>query len=179
MSSRKLITAARVVTGPGGRCVEDGAVLTEGDTVIAVGRRTEVEALADERDERVHWRMLPTVFGAERAERLFAQVRTMAERGVRLIAGTDAGVQRAGFDGLRQSLTFFEHIGMPAPRVLDLATTEAADALGVGGRTELLAPGRPANLIAASGDPSAGLDALTDLRMVMSRGELIPPQRAV
>ncbi|RFC70257.1 amidohydrolase family protein [Streptomyces sp. AcE210] len=400
MSSRKLITAARVVTGPDGRCVEDGAVLTDGDTVVAAGRRTEVEALADERDERIalpgttalpglfdahvhlvfdagtdpvgtlegqddeallavmreraarlvasgvttvrdlgdrgrltlrlreeiesgavpgprivaattpvtpkgghcwflggevgserelrdlvrrnaelgadvikvmatggaltrggpatwqaqfgvgelavvveeargvglpvaahahgtagieaavtagvdtlehctwmtedgndlrddvldaivergirvcptvspHWRMLPTVFGAERAERLFGQVRTMAERGVRFIAGTDAGVQRAGFDGLRQSLTFFEHIGMPAPSVLDMATTEAADALGAGGRAGLLAPGRPADLIAVSGDPRAGLEALTDLRFVMSRGELIPPQRAV
>ncbi|MFD5120598.1 hypothetical protein [Streptomyces sp. NPDC058385] len=52
MSSRKLITAARVVTGSGGRCAEDGAVLTDGDTVVAAGRRTEAEALADERDER-------------------------------------------------------------------------------------------------------------------------------
>jgi imidazolonepropionase-like amidohydrolase len=85
-----------------------------------------------------------------------------AERGVRFIAGTDAGVQRAGFDGLRQILTFFEHIGMPAPRVLDMATTEAADALGAGGRVGLLAPGRPADLIAVSGDPRVGLDALTD-----------------
>jgi imidazolonepropionase-like amidohydrolase len=101
------------------------------------------------------------------------------ERGVRFIAGTDAGVQRAGFDGLRQSLTFFEHIGMPAPRVLDMATTEAADALGAGGRAGLLAPGRPADLIAVSGDPRVGLDALTDLRLVVSRGELIPSQRAV
>ncbi|MGW6140515.1 hypothetical protein [Streptomyces sp. NPDC055140] len=123
MSSRKLITAARVVTGPDSRCVEDGAVLTDGDTVVAVGRRTEVEALADERDKRD------------------------------------------------------ERIALPAPRVLD--TTEAADALGAGGRAGLLAPGRPADLIAVSGDPRAGLEALTDLRFVMSRGELIAPQRAV
>ncbi|MFE2989208.1 amidohydrolase family protein [Streptomyces sp. NPDC059262] len=95
MSSRKLITAARVVTGPGGRCVEDGAVLTDGDTVVAAGRRAEVEALADERDER---------------------------------------------------------IGMPAPRVLDMVTTEAADALGAGGRAGLLAPGCQADLVAVSGD---------------------------
>jgi imidazolonepropionase-like amidohydrolase len=101
------------------------------------------------------------------------------ERGVRFIAGTDAGVQRAGFDGPRQRLTFFERIGMPAPRVLDMATTEAGDALGAGGRAGLLAPGRPADLIAVSGDPRAGLEALTDLRFDMSRGELIPPQRAV
>lgn len=127
MSSRKLITAARVVTGPGGRCVEDGAVLhctwmTEDGNDL----RDDVLDAIVERGIRVcptvspHWRMLPTVFGAERAARLFGQVRTMAERGVRLIAGTDAGVQRAGFDGLRQSLTFFEHIGIPASRVLDL-----------------------------------------------------------
>lgn len=95
VSSRKLITAARVATGPDGRCVEDGAVLTDGDTVVAAGRRTEVEALADERDERI---TLP---------------------GTTVLPGiVDAHVH----------LVF---------------------------------------------------DALTDLRLVVSRGELIPPQRAV
>ncbi|MGW4393149.1 hypothetical protein [Streptomyces sp. NPDC004685] len=53
MSSRKLIAAARVVTGSAGRCAEDGAVLADGGTVVAAGRRTEVEAPADERDERI------------------------------------------------------------------------------------------------------------------------------
>ncbi|MGW2082421.1 hypothetical protein ACWCOW_36855, partial [Streptomyces sp. NPDC001939] len=80
---------------------------------------------------------------------------------------------------VRQSLIFFAQLLFRASRVHDLDPWEAPHAVGVAGRAGLLAPGRQADLIAVSGDPSTGLEALTDLRFVMSRGELIPPQRAV
>jgi imidazolonepropionase-like amidohydrolase len=40
---RQLITAGQVLTGPAGECVDDGAVLVDGDTIIAVGARGEIE----------------------------------------------------------------------------------------------------------------------------------------
>jgi len=46
-----------------------------------------------------HWQMVARHFGDERTRILFGQVRQMAEAGVRLIAGTDAGVQRTGVHG--------------------------------------------------------------------------------
>lgn len=41
-----LISARRVLTGPGGDCVDDGAVLVSGSTIVAVGTLDEVEQVA-------------------------------------------------------------------------------------------------------------------------------------
>ncbi|MEV2250382.1 amidohydrolase family protein [Streptomyces sp. NPDC050147] len=125
-----------------------------------------------------NWRMLPMFFGAERAEAMFDQVRTMAERGARLIAGTDAGVQRAGCDGLAQSLGFYQHLGIEPHRVIDMATTEAADALGIADHVGRLAAGHRADLIAVRGDPLKDVEALGDVRLVMADGKMVDHDRA-
>ncbi|MDQ8708237.1 amidohydrolase family protein [Streptomyces sp. LHD-70] len=117
-----------------------------------------------------HWPMLPKFFGAERAEAMFDAVRTMAEAGARLIAGTDAGVQRAGFDGLPGSLTFYEHLGLANERILAMATTEAAHALGLGEETGQLSPGYRADLFVVDGDPLADLGALKAVETVVAAG---------
>ncbi|MEV0322920.1 amidohydrolase family protein [Streptomyces sp. NPDC050658] len=119
------------------------------------------------------WRMLPMFFGAERAKAMFDQVRTMAEHGARLIAGTDAGVQRAGCDGLAQSLGFYQHLGLAPDRVLDMATTEAADALGIADHVGRLAAGYRADIVAVGGDPLKDVAALEDVRMVMANGAIV------
>ncbi|WP_367124858.1 amidohydrolase family protein [Streptomyces phytohabitans] len=117
-----------------------------------------------------HWRLLPRLFGAERAHAVFALVRRMADAGVRLVAGTDAGVQRAGFDGLAQALTFYAHLGLPHATILDMATSHAADALGLGATTGRIAPGLRADLLLVDGDPLADLAALRDVRAVFAAG---------
>ncbi|MFJ8822714.1 amidohydrolase family protein [Streptomyces sp. NPDC102467] len=117
-----------------------------------------------------HWRMLPQIFGAERAEAMFGAVRQMADAGARIIAGTDAGVQRTGFDGLPSSLTFYEHLGLSRERVLAMATTEAARALGVGDETGQITPGFSADLLVVDGDPLADLGALKSVEAVVAAG---------
>ncbi|MCC3769363.1 amidohydrolase family protein [Streptomyces sp. UNOC14_S4] len=119
-----------------------------------------------------NWRMLPQVFGAERIEPMFAAIRRMAEAGVRLVAGTDAGVQRTGFAGsLAGSLTFYEHLGVPARRVLAMATTEAAEALGIADRAGRIAPGYRADLLVVDGDPVESVGALASVQAVFASGE--------
>ncbi|MFJ9082645.1 amidohydrolase family protein [Streptomyces sp. NPDC102384] len=117
-----------------------------------------------------NWRMLPKFFGAERAEAMFDAVRRMAEAGARLIAGTDAGVQRAGFDGLPASLTFYEHLGLPNDRILAMATTEAAHALGLNETTGQLTPGYSADILVVDGDPLRDLGALQSVETVIAAG---------
>ncbi|MFT9472052.1 amidohydrolase family protein [Streptomyces sp. Mo3] len=117
-----------------------------------------------------HWRMLPKVFGEERANVMFDQVRQMAEAGARVIVGTDAGVQRTGFDGMPGALTFYAHLGIPNRTVLDMATRRAAEALGLGGVTGRVAPGFRADLVLVDGDPLKDLDALQRVRTVVSAG---------
>ena len=112
------------------------------------------------------------VFGAERAETIGAHVRAAAERGARLIAGTDAGVQRAGFGGLATALGYYRHLGLANDRIIDMATVHAADALGLADRTGRLAAGQCADVLAVAGDPLTDLAALGSVRLVMAGGRL-------
>ncbi|MEU6375861.1 amidohydrolase family protein [Streptomyces sp. NPDC046909] len=117
-----------------------------------------------------HWQMLPRFFGEERAAAMFDLVRQMDEAGVKLVAGTDAGVQRAGFDGLVPALSFYAHLGLPNSKILDMATADAADALGLGGTTGRIAAGFRADLLVIEGDPLEDLDALRAIRGVIAAG---------
>jgi imidazolonepropionase-like amidohydrolase len=117
-----------------------------------------------------HWQMLPRFFGEERAAAMFDLVRQMAEAGAKLIAGTDAGVQRAGFDGLVPALSFYAHLGLPTSKILDMATAGAADALGLGETTGRIAPGFRADLLVIEGDPLEDLDALRAISAVIAAG---------
>ena len=123
-----------------------------------------------------HWQMLPRVFGPERAEAMFGLIREMAEAGVKLIAGTDAGVQRAGFEGLISSLGFYEHLGLPNSQIIDMATAEAARALGLGDETGVLKPGYKADLLVVDGNPLEDLGALSAVRTVIAAGKQYQPK---
>ncbi len=117
-----------------------------------------------------HWEMLPRFFDKERAAAMFDLVGRMADAGVRLVAGTDAGIQRTGFDGLAPALTFYSDLGLPNASVIDMATSEAAAALGLGTITGRIAPGYGADLLLVDGDPLADLAALKDVRAVFASG---------
>ncbi|MFF7393237.1 amidohydrolase family protein [Streptomyces scabiei] len=123
-----------------------------------------------------HWQMLPRFFGEERAAAMFDLVRQMAEAGARLIAGTDAGVQRAGFDGLVPALSFYAHLGLPNSKILDMATADAAGALGLGETTGRIAPGLRADLLVIDGDPLEDLTALKAVRTVVAAGQRHEPR---
>ncbi|MEU6657581.1 amidohydrolase family protein [Streptomyces sp. NPDC046821] len=118
-----------------------------------------------------NWPMLPQVFGADRAEAMFGAVRRMAESGARLIAGTDAGVQRAGFEGLAASLSFYEYIGLSRHLILTMATSKAAAALGLGDLTGQISSGYSADLLVVEGDPLSDLEALKKVTAVIAAGK--------
>ncbi|MFF9409865.1 amidohydrolase family protein [Streptomyces anandii] len=125
-----------------------------------------------------NWRSFAKRVGPEKAAELFAPMRTMAEKGVRLVAGTDAGVPRAVFGGLVSSLEFFEHLGVARVHIIEMATTEAASALGLDGRTGRLAEGHRADILVVDGDPLAALDALRAVRLVLAGGRPYIPEQA-
>jgi imidazolonepropionase-like amidohydrolase len=98
-------------------------------------------------------------------------VQRMRDMGVRIIAGTDAGIdnnphhQYVG--GLAALVTL---LGLRSADVIAMATTEAAAVLGVGAVTGRLAPGYEADLIVVDGDPVTDVTALARLRRVIARG---------
>jgi imidazolonepropionase-like amidohydrolase len=99
-----LITAGRVLTGPGGKYIEDGAVLVRGSTIAAVGPREKLET-------------------------------------------------RAAFDKFVNSLEFYEHLGISLDKIIDMATVDAAHALGIGSDTGRLAEGYRADILVVDGQP--------------------------
>ncbi|TLS43739.1 amidohydrolase family protein [Streptomyces montanus] len=121
------------------------------------------------------WRGFARRFGPERAEEMFGRLRAMSQRGVRLIAGTDAGVTRAVFDDFVSSLEFFQHIGFTPAETIDAATHEAAQGLGVAHETGTLRPGLRADLLVVDGNPLDDLQALRRARLVASGGRLHTP----
>jgi len=97
-------------------------------------------------------------------------VKPLHDRGVRIIVGTDAGVDNTPHHQYLGALQYLVTLGFTAAQVLAMATTEAAAALGVGGVTGRLAPGYQADLIVVDGDPRADIAALGALRRVIARG---------
>jgi imidazolonepropionase-like amidohydrolase len=95
---------------------------------------------------------------------------TMHEMGVRLIAGTDAGIDNTPHHQYVGGLEYLVKLGFRPADVLAMATTEAAAVLGVGAITGRLAPGYEADLIVVHGDPLADIAVLGRLRRVIARG---------
>ncbi|MGH3380685.1 MAG: amidohydrolase family protein [Actinoallomurus sp.] len=99
-----------------------------------------------------------------------AHVKKMHEMGVRIIAGTDAGINNTPHHQYLGGLEYLVGLGFAPAEVLAMATTEAAAALGLGAVTGRLAPGYDADLIVVEGDPRADITALARLRRVLTRG---------
>jgi imidazolonepropionase-like amidohydrolase len=97
-------------------------------------------------------------------------VKRMYDLGVRMIAGTDAGVDNTPHHQYVGGLEALARLGFSPEQVIAMATTEAAAALGVGAVTGRLVPGYEADLIVVDGDPLADLAALGRLRRVVARG---------
>ncbi|GGS78801.1 hypothetical protein GCM10010156_41910 [Planobispora rosea] len=81
--------------------------------------------------------------------------------GVRLVAGSDAGIGPAKPHGLLPA-TLDEYVrsGLPPASALAAATSVAAGACGVGGRKGRIRPGYDADLVVVGGDPTRDITAV-------------------
>lgn len=102
----------------------------------------------------------------ERAETLA----TMREMGMLLIAGTDAGINLTPHTEFVGGLEAHVATGMNPIEVIHIATSRAADALGIGNLTGTLEIGKEADVIAAGGDPLTTIGDLRELRLILTRG---------
>jgi imidazolonepropionase-like amidohydrolase len=100
-----------------------------------------------------------------------AQVGELYRAGVRLIAGSDAGINHGKPHGvLPESLIDMAALGMPVPSVLATATSAAADACLLAGTTGRLRPGLRADLVLVEGDATRDVTALRAVRRVVRNG---------
>jgi imidazolonepropionase-like amidohydrolase len=90
--------------------------------------------------------------------------------GVKIAFGTDAGVSKHGKNA--DEFELMVRHGMPASVAIQAATINAATLLGVEKEVGTLEPGKAADIIAVSGDPTADVTVLKQVRFVMKDGRV-------
>jgi imidazolonepropionase-like amidohydrolase len=112
---------------------------------------------------------------AELIRRRKERLRLMWQMGVRLVAGTDAGINLVAHGGYAYGLEALAATGMSAEEVIECATSRAAQACGLDAITGAVEPGKDADLVAVPGNPVTDLSVLHRPAMVMTRGRVYDP----
>jgi imidazolonepropionase-like amidohydrolase len=110
-------------------------------------------------------------------ERLEARAEFVAryrDLGVRIVAGTDAGVTDTPFDAIHEELEAYQFSGLDAAAALRTATVDAARGLGLSDRGEVRV-GRRADLLLLAGDPTVALSVLRTPVAVVLAGRFVTP----
>jgi imidazolonepropionase-like amidohydrolase len=107
-------------------------------------------------------------------EQIVRSVRRIRELGVRVVAGTDAGVSLTPFDSLPRELDILvSEVGLSPLEAIQAATGDAAQALGIADTVGTLQPGRAADFIAVDGDPSMRIADVRAVRRVIKGGRSV------
>jgi imidazolonepropionase-like amidohydrolase len=113
---------------------------------------------------------VPAGMDPKRHEESFKQMQKMTkalyDAGVPIVPGTDA---LAGFS-LHRELELYAEAGIPAPKVLQLATLGAARVMRKDKELGSIAPGKLADLILVEGDPSKSISDIRKVRVVIKDG---------
>jgi imidazolonepropionase-like amidohydrolase len=125
-----------------------------------------------ENDPDFHFTPAQQSMLASRKDRL-TLTRRLAEVGVKLVAGNDAGVTYCDFSDFPQDLIMTaQGCGFAPVEVLESATSVAAEALG---RDDIgqIAAGKAADLLAVAGNPLEDISDITRTQLVLARGRVM------
>lgn len=106
-------------------------------------------------------------------EVMYETVRAAHRHGVRVVAGSDAGMPHVTHGEVTYEIVQLTRAGLPAIAALAAATSEAADAIGLGDRIGSVRDGYLADLLVVRGDPSADASILLErdaIALVMQGG---------
>jgi imidazolonepropionase-like amidohydrolase len=95
--------------------------------------------------------------------------------GVKIAYGTDAGVSKHGRNA--DEFELLVRHGMTPAAAIQAATANAADLLGLGAEVGSLEPGKRADLIAVTGDPTRDVTVLKRVGFVMKDGRIAKDER--
>jgi imidazolonepropionase-like amidohydrolase len=98
--------------------------------------------------------------------RMLEMLKALEDAGVPIVAGTD---NMAGF-ALHRELELYVAAGLPPARVLQIATRDAARLMKRDGELGTIAPGKLADLVLVSGDPSARIEDIRRVELVVKGG---------
>ncbi len=104
-------------------------------------------------------------------------LKKMISIGVKLAAGTDAGINNVGFDSLVGGLEDLELAGMTRMQLVECATRQAAEALGLDRATGTLEAGKEADVLAVAGNPLDRIGELRNVALVLRSGQTMVDRR--
>lgn len=101
-------------------------------------------------------------------------MKIMYQAGVKMLAGTDAGVPKVDFDQLPFSIKLLaDEIGLTNYDAIKAGTSEAARALGVDNEVGTVEKGKLADIIIVNGNPLEDLEALKKIVMIIKDGDIV------
>lgn len=104
-----------------------------------------------------------------------ALIKRLHDEGVGLVPGTDAAFGNMVGFGLQRELELYAKAGIPAAKVLRLATYDSAANARLETRRGLVAPGYDADLIVINGDPSRQISDVRKVDVIVKNGALFDP----
>ena len=128
-------------------------------------------------DPNYHFSEQEEAMLAARDQRLVLTKR-LAEKGVKLVSGNDAGVTHCAFGDYPADLVHLaDGCGFAPAYVLKTATSVAAEALG---RDDLgvLAAGKSADLLGVRGNPAEDIRAILQPQLIVARGQMAHAPRS-
>jgi imidazolonepropionase-like amidohydrolase len=114
---------------------------------------------------------------ADRSRVRLENLKKMIAIGVKLAAGTDAGINNVPFDSLVGGLEDLELTGLSRMALVEIATRQAAEALGVDGQTGTLEAGKEADILAVAGNPLERIGDLRRVALVLRSGRVMVDRR--
>ncbi len=99
-------------------------------------------------------------------QRMLDMAKTFYDAGVPIVAGTDSYAGLA----LHRELELYEKAGIPAPKVLQLATLGAARVVKRDNELGSIAPGKLADVILVDGDPATHISDIRRVKSVVKDG---------
>jgi imidazolonepropionase-like amidohydrolase len=107
-------------------------------------------------------------------ERIQSNYKKMRNCGVRLIASTDAGIPNVFHHDLPKALPVFQFFANLTPlETLRAATSDCAQAIGLGETTGRIALGYAADIVIVEGDPLVDLAALQNPVAIIAQGRTV------
>ncbi|MBO1269317.1 metal-dependent hydrolase family protein [Arthrobacter cavernae] len=105
-------------------------------------------------------------------------LRELLDQGVKVVAGTDSGINDTPHVEYVAGLEAMASLGMSNGEVLASATITAAESLGLDGVTGSLAAGKQVDMIVVNGNPLSDLGVLRNILAVLVRGQEYVPEFA-
>src|SRR5437016_5405588 len=136
------------------------ATLIAPEQIVVHGVKAGIPEFAVRKSEAVRGRHLESFHMAVRA-------------GVPIAAGTDAGTPLNPHGSIVPELALMVKAGMTPLETIRAATATAARLVALGHEVGTIAPGLAADLVAVDGHPEERIEALADVRLVLTSGRIV------